>query len=586
MSTSIDPVGALGTGIGAASFFIQLIQGCVAGFSLWQQAEAVGSEALIFEVRLNNQAAKLKAWAQQWGVEEGQYGRYFTDLKFNEYGTQAVNSVLMVSSLLDALKDMNDELPILHKAAVQSNIAGSSLENLSKVREPQPWNFVSNLDEWERKMRDLRGAANLNERLAWALENGKASDTLENIERLINDIYVLLPPPNPDPALTVLLNKTLPSNNIALLNTVPQQIPNNPLLCGLALIRSATLQLELRNNILSKININKNQRDFKPVKLEEKNNREFGTFRGDDVLSEWKMVDSRKAETIGLGSIFRGYMEVRIKNGARLLMSDGKPEELRTLPCLGMITRSGKSDSETLYGLLYKTPSKICFSLLELLKNSTDKFWLDDRYSSALIISKAILYLHLAGWLHKGIRGGNILFFQDPGTNGIDYAKPYLVGFDYSRENAPNAQTEDVIDDLEWNLYRHPDVQGVPVEKGKSDAEGESVITPKKGGRIPFSAIYDIYSFGVVLLEIALMEPVWDMYQRAIRDPNYQSHSASAFRLWLLDHIVPQLGPRAGKAYYEAAKSCLDGSLLVDSDKSLSESFYLQVIQKLERHTS
>ncbi|KAF4540152.1 Het-s domain protein [Lasiodiplodia theobromae] len=55
----------------------------------------------------------------------------------------------------------------------------------------------------------------------------------------------------------------------------------------------------------------------------------------------------------------------------------------------------------------------------------------------------------------------------------------------------------DFDNDLERNLYRHPDRQGRP--------------------KTSFSKLHDIYALGVVLLEIGLWEMALSLYQRAAR---------------------------------------------------------------------
>ncbi len=190
-------------------------------------------------------------------------GKYFDDTKFNQYSAQVINAVLAIYSLLDSLKDMENEFPVLYTAAAHSSAAAASFENLSKIREPQPWDFHSSLDDWVKKMEDLRGQANVNQRLTWALQNGKAFGTLDLVEKMINDLYLLLPPPDAEPTLPVVLSQTLPSSNVPLLNAVQKQTPANPLLRGLAQLRSATAQLESRATSLNHVNVNKSKQDLK-----------------------------------------------------------------------------------------------------------------------------------------------------------------------------------------------------------------------------------------------------------------------------------------------------------------------------------
>ncbi|KAH0565990.1 hypothetical protein GP486_000617 [Trichoglossum hirsutum] len=574
---SNDRIGSVGTGIGVASLFIQLFQGCLTGFSLWRQAEGIGDEALRFKVRLDFQGAKLRAWGLGWEIEKGTDSKYFADEKFKLYKDEAVQYILTIYSTLDSLKGLDSEFPVLSSAEKHSVTAAASFGNINRFDDPTS----NERDYWVKAMARLRGEANLNQRLHWALEHGQASSVLDDLQKMIDDLYNFFPPPAPDPVATVALNKSLPSNDVQTLNTISGGAINDPLLVGLAYIRSATIRLRERANALEKAGVNEKLRDLtisttdiRPTDIKSK--RAIGKFKGDSVLVEWKTVNSLKADSVGLGLLYRTSMEQRIKNVARLLKSEQKPKELRTLPCLGVVTKPGPMESVKEYGVMYKIPADTCVTLLEKLQEPKDEYFLGDRFSSALVLCKAVLFLHLAGWLHKGIRSANILFMAEE-TSQLDYAKPYLVGFEYSRESEPNAQTEDVSNDLEWNLYRHPDVQGVPTEPLDSKTQDKP-----KSQRPPFSPEHDLYSLGIVLLEIGLRESVMDIYERARADPEYGNHSAANFQKRLLEKEVPRLGSLVGRGYREATATCISSSFNVDPDKSLDEVFYTDVVRKMD----
>lgn len=72
-----------------------------------------------------------------------------------------------------------------------------------------------------------------------------------------------------------------------------------------------------------------------------------------DVLVEWKMVDTAKADAFGFGRLYKSAMETRIFNIARLLASHHKPVELRTLDCLGVAMKKGSTATQHDYGLVY-----------------------------------------------------------------------------------------------------------------------------------------------------------------------------------------------------------------------------------------
>jgi serine/threonine protein kinase len=117
---------------------------------------------------------------------------------------------------------------------------------------------------------------------------------------------------------------------------------------------------------------------------------------------------------------------------------------------------------------------------------------LTSRLDVALRLAKAVLYVHTAKLVHKNIRPENIVLFErqdSPPQSKFPYSLGtlFLMGFDFARkEDEASSRTGD----SEWdrNLYRHPERQGLHHE-------------------VDFNMLHDIYSLGVVLLEIALWKP-------------------------------------------------------------------------------
>jgi hypothetical protein len=111
------------------------------------------------------------------------------------------------------------------------------------------------------------------------------------------------------------------------------------------------------------------------------------------------------------------------------------------------------------------------------------------RVELAIRLATAVLYVHAAKLVHKNIRPENIILLE-PHSNDPKLQFPYslgtsfLMGFDFVRkEDETSSRTGD--DDWEKNIYRHPERQGIHPE-------------------VDFNMLHDIYSLGVVLLEIAL----------------------------------------------------------------------------------
>ncbi|KAI4274256.1 MAG: hypothetical protein L6R38_006150 [Xanthoria sp. 2 TBL-2021] len=186
------------------------------------------------------------------------------------------------------------------------------------------------------------------------------------------------------------------------------------------------------------------------------------------------------------------------------------PEQTRILKCHGYC-----HDPRTRrFGLLYELPpSKIwavnaagharVLSLREYL-NRTPHYPLNHKLSLCCNIAQAVLYVHLVGWVHKSIRPDNILIFEnetsdesdhDYGAQNDEDARrrrefpftlngAYLAGFEYARSIKA---LSDRTSDAEWrvNIYRHP--------------KRQHLIQNEE-----YTMAHDIYSLGVVLLEVGL----------------------------------------------------------------------------------
>ncbi|KAK2037264.1 hypothetical protein LZ31DRAFT_600651 [Colletotrichum somersetense] len=178
------------------------------------------------------------------------------------------------------------------------------------------------------------------------------------------------------------------------------------------------------------------------------------------------------------------------------------------------------------------------------------------------------MYLHLADWLHKAVRSENVVFFVND-ENQIQTHLPYLVGFEYSRLDVTDEQTENVEYKPDHRFYRHPKAMVVPV----------SGLQQPLGGPGRYSKVYDIYSMGVVLLEIGSF-----MSARSITEEYGLSKLATLvdIRNVFIEKAIPDLRSTMGDTYAGAVLTCLDGSLDMFVDRSLHRAFYENVVCQLD----
>lgn len=280
------------------------------------------------------------------------------------------------------------------------------------------------------------------------------------------------------------------------------------------------------------------------------------------VIVEWKHFDRDAANHVRLSQLNR------LDALARSLHLSCKPKALRVPNCLGYFC----DDWQPRVGLLFEYPggstaqdTPSFLSLHDLLLTSNSVPFLGDRFRLALDLSLSLSLLHTSGWLHKGIRSDNIIFIQEgsPPHNNDDESPPSLrhpqvLGFEYSRQDNPFAETDLVMSTQEEHkLYRHP----------KS----------MTASRDRYCRAFDIYSLGVVLLEIGFWRPISEF--------RTEDQSLDVFKEDLTEFYVPNLGAKTGKIYMEAVRSCLTGELAdVDTNDTGSQrGFYWEVVRELAR---
>ncbi|KAK6811175.1 hypothetical protein RU639_013008 [Aspergillus parasiticus] len=143
--------------------------------------------------------------------------------------------------------------------------------------------------------------------------------------------------------------------------------------------------------------------------------------------------------------------------------------------------------------LIYKLPAGVTGTSICSLHDyilSSPKPALGDRFKMALTLASTVLNVHSSGWVHKNIWSRGILFIP---TEGRPPAL-YLQGWSVARPRSEDMSTQSMgtsdrsitggYSQLEPELYRHPERYGSKVAG--------------------FTAKHDLYSVGIVLLEIAL----------------------------------------------------------------------------------
>jgi hypothetical protein len=247
---------------------------------------------------------------------------------------------------------------------------------------------------------------------------------------------------------------------------------------------------------------------------------------------------------------------------ARLLEAS-KSGEFHTLTCV----RYFHEAQQRRYGLVFKIPemhqTSEIFSLRTILQRlkENERPSLGQRFGIAANIGRALLKWHLVGWVHQGIASHNIHFFREKKSKKIDYNRPYLFGFEYSRENdAPSTLAR--VEDFALNVYRHPARQGVPSKHHKKT--------------------HDLYAFGIVLLELGM----WKIVESFFTTAEKNDITASDMHTKILSIAEKSLSHLAGSPYQKATMICLQEDFRVrlddNAESRLAKAFEELVLKPVE----
>jgi hypothetical protein len=560
----------IGTAFGAVGALDILTRNIKDGFAFWQRIQSSNQSITNFKILLDLQEGRFLHWAQEWGIEQNLHNG---DRSIRMHQAKIVIPYLQqIQQITRQLSDdFNATLPTLgenQNLGIMETIASQLSSTSGNPHASDKLGIISTTPR---------------EKVNWTFQEKKFNDGMTLLRSLLNELYMCFPIPKQDPVGPILYVSSLRSQNPTTLAYVGH-VADDPLEKGLALSKSLvymppSAKTSVSHLIPAKLIENTPSND----KLNKKLNRFVGTYDGRLVLVE------RKSSKVPQNTISQmDTVNRRIENIVMRLQDESKPHQLRTLPCCG-VTRdysfAGAAGEWfiTDYNIVYKIDTPTFFSLRQLLSQSNSNksepkdqkirgvktgISLGQRFIIAQTLASAVMCLHLADWLHKAIRSENILFFAESMAKA-GYTLPYLVGFEYSRLDAPDERTEDIVDEDEYVYYRHPDAHFVPVAD----------LQQPLGGAGRYSKLYDIYSFGVILVELGLFKSARSIV-RTYMGPKAKIHGEAVKKV-LLDEVITELSFYTGEVYANAARVCLDGFSDKDDKDDLPSAFSKYVVRPL-----
>ena len=259
------------------------------------------------------------------------------------------------------------------------------------------------------------------------------------------------------------------------------------------------------------------------------------------------------------------HVKSRVRQLASLLYFSGS-SELGTLPLRGLVDQPSQSRHGFVFDFPLEAEPSSPESLHYVIKSPspTDLWPLAARFQIAQSIAKSLGKFHADGWVHKSIRSQSVVFFKDRESKSRLINSPYLVDFEYSRpESGTTFRLRD--NDDERNLYRHPEIQDV--------------------ANSSFSKLHDIYSLGVLLLEIALWQTARSMLDELKRrNKQHTGEQVNAYGLqeWYISRAKKKVAHLMGAPYQSAVLACLESKYKDQTRRrDFPTTFDSQVTQKL-----
>ncbi|KAG6355415.1 hypothetical protein INS49_003377 [Diaporthe citri] len=343
-------------------------------------------------------------------------------------------------------------------------------------------------------------------------------------------------------------------------------------------------------------------RDFKRESLPHGEYRTLTSLEDKRVMVEWKYYNQdqpiRLERTMRLGGL------------VGLLNRNEVFQKFMTLPCRGLVSDSINSRIGLVFSVEDPGTSRLK-SLYDWIRNTPTPAPLGQRFQLAKSLVTAIHHLHSVDWLHKSIRSENIVCSwahestsklnyssstdksaavqnssrdeQDDGPGAasaretrIEALPPFhLVGWDLSRPDHPLELSETLsVSTAGFQnkrdailLYSHPEMHA----------------QSKPGKRPRYRAQFDIYSLGLVLLEIGLWRTIGELRRHCKDDVE--------FRVKLGTEYCDKLLPKVGEVYWRVVQRCLRNEFGEPSDRndeseecfSLQVAFEKFVVSKLEK---
>ncbi|CAI7653867.1 unnamed protein product [Penicillium bialowiezense] len=224
------------------------------------------------------------------------------------------------------------------------------------------------------------------------------------------------------------------------------------------------------------------------------------------------------------------------------LLCDEMPEAFRLPSCLGYVAFN--HDDQTWFGIVFEKPplrdSRQVVTLRELFQRRPIPS-LSTRISLCATLAQCVHTFHAVDWVHKGLRSEKIVFIERiPLYRYLE--NPFVLGYELSRPNMLEELSEKPRFNPREDIYRHPFAQS-------TQSSGD------------YRKSYDIYSLGILLIEIATWKPIDEFLDFDNLDSARPLELIAVQKRLLNKEVFPsclqRISSQLGDSYKEIVELCL-----------------------------
>ncbi|KAI8631584.1 prion-inhibition and propagation-domain-containing protein [Xylariaceae sp. FL1651] len=575
----MDPVSFAGIGLSVASLAIQLFNGCITVFNFLTELIEMPESCATRRLRLLIEYNRLMAWGKAAGLAEFET----VSTLASALGASALEITAILSevrTLLEAFANLDSKYQELrlfrNQGQVRTSISLSpdvTLQDFSSIKllhdRPRKANtWSTRVKTVARTMKALGGCTKRPTRVIWQLMDEKKFDgLLVRLQELINRLHELISQHRAD-QLHELTRDTFMEmvqlqesvSELRCLIAATADFPpkdaggeSGKLIRNSAIYELAQLKQIVNGESGRDMAIQIDQLCYRPGKSNRTRGRYISTCgeKFTQVWIEWKYYKEVLDRNPSSGLLEKTIPPTTLRRTKQLahLLSASKPSDFYTPNCLGYTIETERDNCGPRLGWVFRMPDQFSSeavprSLLWLFTNLPQPP-LTDRVAIAKKIAACIFNIHAVNWLHKAIRAENIIFFDHDSASdsaGPDLASPLLTGFDIARPEDHDT-SERPIPAPERDIYRWPSIQGDEPANGRS------------------RKIFDIYAFGLVLLELAYWMPLHEILgfrevstitAREARDVRNSLLNKEPGHLEMVLRLL-------GRKYHRIVKRCLQG---------------------------